>query len=198
MLKLGVTGSIATGKSTVLAHIATRGIPTISSDDIVRRLYEGAAVAGVEQLFPGVTTDGRVDRKALVARLVAEPERVRDLEALVHPMVRTEIASFFDEAEKRGETVAAAEIPLLFETGHDYGLDVVIVAAVDDATQRRRALARPGMSVEKLEAILARQTPQDEKKARADYVIDTGVSLDDTYRAVDALLDRLVANQEAP
>ena len=198
MLKLGVTGSIATGKSTVLAHIATRGIPTISSDDIVRRLYEGAAVAGVEHLFPGVTTDGRVDRKALVARLVAEPERVRDLEALVHPMVRTEIASFFDEAEKRGETVAAAEIPLLFETGHDYGLDVVIVAAVDDATQRRRALARPGMSVEKLEAILARQTPQDEKKARADYVIDTGVSLDDTYRAVDALLDRLVANQEAP
>ena len=198
MLKLGVTGSIATGKSTVLAHIATRGIPTISSDDIVRRLYEGAAVAGVEQLFPGVTTDGRVDRKALVARLVAEPERVRDLEALVHPMVRTEIASFFDEAEKRGETVAAAEIPLLFETGHDYGLDVVIVAAVDDATQRRRALARPGMIVEKLEAILARQTPQDEKKARADYVIDTGVSLDDTYRAVDALLDRLVANQEAP
>ena len=198
MLKLGVTGSIATGKSTVLAHIATRGIPTISSDDIVRRLYEGAAVAGVEQLFPGVTTDGRVDRKALVARLVAEPERVRDLEALVHPMVRTEIASFFDEAEKRGETVAAAEIPLLFETGHDYGLDVIIVAAVDDATQRRRALARPGMSVEKLEAILARQTPQDEKKARADYVIDTGVSLDDTYRAVDALLDRLVANQEAP
>lgn len=198
MLRLGVTGSIATGKSTVLAHIAARGIPTISSDDIVRRLYEGAAVAGVEQLFPGVTTDGRVDRKALVARLVAEPERVRDLEALVHPMVRTEIASFFDEAEKRGETVAAAEIPLLFETGHDYGLDVVIVAAVDDATQRRRALARPGMSVEKLEAILARQTPQDEKKARADYVIDTGVSLDDTYRAVDALLDRLVANQEAP
>ena len=198
MLKLGVTGSIATGKSTVLAHIATRGIPTISSDDIVRRLYEGAAVAGVEQLFPGVTTDGRVDRKALVARLVAEPERVRDLEALVHPMVRTEVASFFDEAEKRGAAVAAAEIPLLFETGHDYGLDVVIVAAVDDATQRRRALARPGMSVEKLEAILARQTPQDEKKARADYVIDTGVSLDDTYRAVDALLDRLVANQEAP
>lgn len=195
MLKLGLTGSIATGKSTVLAHIATHGIPTFSSDDAVHRLYEGAAVAPIAARFPDVVHDGRVNRTRLSAVLIAAPERLSEIEAIVHPLVRAEVRNFFADAEAKGHWAAVADIPLLYERGFDYGLDAVIVTAVDEAVQRQRVLARPGMSVEKLEAILARQLPQDDKKARADYVIDTGGSIDDTYRAVDALLLRLKTNQ---
>lgn len=193
MLRIGLTGSIATGKSTVLAMIAALDIPTISSDDIVHRLYEGAAVGPVERLFPGVTTNGRVDRTALAARLIEHPERTAELEAVVHPLVRAEIAAFFAAAERRGEAVAVAEIPLLFEGRHDYGLDAVIAVVTDEAIQRRRALARPGMSVEKLDAILARQMPQAEKKSRATYVIDTSGSLRETEAAIQELMDGLGA-----
>lgn len=195
MLKLGLTGSIATGKSTVLAHIAKQGIPTFSSDEAVHRLYEGAAVAPIEALFPGIVHDGRVDRARLSARLLEAPGRLAELEAVVHPLVRAEILQFFARSEADGAWAAVADVPLLYERGFDYGLDAVIVTAVDEMTQRQRVLARPGMSVEKLNAILARQLGQDEKKARADHVIDTGGSIDDTHRAVDALLQRLKANQ---
>lgn len=198
MLKLGLTGSIATGKTTVLDHIADRGFPTFSSDEAVHRLYAGAAVAPIGALFPAVVHDGAIDRTALAREIVAAPERLGEVEAIVHPMVRQEIARFFAAAEESGATLAVADIPLLFERGFDYGLDAVIVTAVAEPIQRQRALARPGMSVEKLDAILARQMPQADKKARADQVIDTGGSLDDTYRAVDALLDEFVANQGEP
>lgn len=193
MLRVGLTGSIAAGKSTVLGMLRARGIPTISSDDIVHRLYEGEAAAPVEALFPGVTTLGRIDRRALAERLVDDPRRLADLEAVVHPLVRTAISAFFADAEARGETIAVAEIPLLYEGGFDYGLDAVIVVTVDAAEQRRRVLARPGMTVEKLEAILARQLPQAEKKKRADYVIDTSHSLAATEDAIGGIVDSLRA-----
>lgn len=195
MLKLGLTGSIATGKTTVLDHIASRGIPTFSSDEAVHRLYRGAAAQPLEQLFPGIVHDGIVDRTALSARLVAAPDRLAEVEAVVHPLVRAEVARFFADAQASGATMAVVDVPLLFERGFDYGLDAVIVTAVDEPEQRRRAMARPGMTVEKLDTILARQMPQADKRARADHVIDTGGSIDDTYRAVDALLGKLQPNQ---
>lgn len=195
MLKLGLTGSIATGKTTVLNHIAARGFPTFSSDEAVHRFYAGAAAQPIAALFPAVVHDGVVDRTALARELVAAPERLAGVEAIVHPMVREAIATFFADAAESGAPIAVADIPLLYERGFDFGLDAVIVTAVDAAEQRQRALAREGMSVEKLATILARQMPQADKKARADYVIDTGGSVDDTYRSVDSLLDSLVATQ---
>lgn len=192
MLRVGLTGSIATGKSTVLGMLRGKDIPTISSDDVVHELYQGPAVEPVEALFPGVTTQGRIDRRALAARLVASPGRLPELEAVVHPLVRREIEAFFAEAEARGEQIAVAEIPLLYEGGFDYGLDAVVVVVVDPALQRKRVLARAGMSVEKLEAILARQIPQAEKERRADYVVDTSRSLEATENAINRIVADLV------
>jgi dephospho-CoA kinase len=193
VLKVGLTGSIATGKSTVLDFIAAEGVAVISSDEIVHRLYSGGAVAPVERLFPGVSTARGIDREELSRRLVAEPERLRELEAVVHPLVRNEIAYFFKAEEGRNAPLAVADIPLLFESGFDYGLDAVIVTTVDSATQRERALKREGMSVEKLQAILARQMPQDEKIRRATYVIDTSGSLQETQKEVRELVAQLKA-----
>lgn len=184
MLKLGLTGSIATGKSTVLKLLAEHGIPTFSSDEAVHELYAGEAVGPVDALFPGVGAGGSIDRAELSRRLLAEPSRLRELEAVVHPLVRARIAKFLAEAEASGSDIAVVDIPLLYEGGHDWGLDAVIVTVVDAAGQRRRALARPGMTDEKLDAILARQMPQAEKIARADYVIDTGKSMKDTEEDV--------------
>lgn len=195
MLKIGLTGSIATGKSTVLDTLAGLGIPTISSDAIVHRLYAGPASEAIERIFPGVTNDGVVDREVLSRELVTRPERIIELEALVHPLVRNEIAYFFKAAEGRGEPLAVVDIPLLFEGGFDYGLDAIIVTAVDPQIQRQRALARPGMTEEKLDAILARQLPQAEKKRRASYVIDTAGAIDETRRVVESLVENLKANQ---
>jgi dephospho-CoA kinase len=193
VLKVGLTGSIATGKSTVLDFIAAEGVAVISSDEIVHRLYSGAAVAPVERLFPGVSTARGIDREELSRRLVAEPERLKELEAVVHPLVRNEIAYFFKAEEGRNAPLAVADIPLLFEGGFDYGLDAVIVTTVDPAIQRERALKREGMSVEKLVAVLARQMPQDEKIRRATYVIDTSGSLQETQKEVRELVAQLKA-----
>jgi len=195
MLKLGLTGSIATGKSTALKAFADLGIPTFSSDEAVHDLYRGAAVAPVEAAFPGVTVDGVIDREKLSRHLVGHPGRLQQLEAIVHPLVRARIRSFLADAEARGEAIAVVDIPLLFENGVDWGLDAVIVTIVDAAEQRRRALARPGMTVEKLEAILARQLTQAEKVKRATYIIDTADTIEATRQSVADLVQRL--RQEA-
>lgn len=189
MWKIGLTGSIATGKSTALQAFADLGVPVFSSDEAVHALYRGEAVAPIERLFPGVVHDGVVDRAELGRRLVEHPERLKDVEAIVHPLVRNQIAYFFKAAEGRGEPLAVADIPLLFEGGFDYALDAVIVMTVDPAIQRQRALQRPGMTVEKLEAVLARQLPQDEKKRRATHVLDTAGTIDQTRQHLRALVD---------
>lgn len=191
MWKIGLTGSIATGKSTALQAFAALGVPVFSSDEAVHALYRGEAVAPVERLFPGVTRDGAVDREELARRLIDHPERIKEVEALVHPLVRNQIAYFFKAAEGRGEPLAVADIPLLYEGGFDYGLDAVVVTAVDPAIQRQRALLRPGMTVEKLEAMLAHQLPQDEKKRRATYVLDTEVPIEKTRDHVRELVEKL-------
>jgi len=191
MLKLGLTGSIATGKSTVLNMLADLGVPVFSSDEAVHALYRGAAVAPLEALFPGVTVDGVIDRTELAQRLLHTPERLAEVEAIVHPLVRSQIAAFFEGAEAAGATLAVADIPLLFERGFDYGLDAVVVTVVDEVTQRRRALRRPGMTVEKLDTLLARQMPQAEKQSRATHVIDTSQPLEVTRDRVVALVEAL-------
>ena len=193
MLKLGLTGSIATGKSTVLAAFADLGIPTFSSDEAVHELYAGEAVAPVEAAFPGVSMRGAIDRMELGRRLVADPRRLTELEAIVHPLVRRRIGDFLAVAAATGAHIAVVDIPLLFENGVDWGFDAIIVTTADETEQRRRALERPGMTVEKLEAILARQLPQAEKVRRATYVLDTSAPVEATRQAVAALVKNLRA-----
>ncbi|WP_404400942.1 dephospho-CoA kinase [Pelagibacterium halotolerans] len=173
MLRVALTGSIATGKSTILSQCEALGLPTYSADTAVHELYEKDAVAAMETMFPGVTAGGRVDRAALSAALADDPKRIVDLEELIHPLVRGKTEAFFDAAEDGGADIAVVEIPLLFETGSRYALDAVIVTVCKPELQRRRALGRPGMSEQKLDMILARQMRQEDKAARADYVIDT-------------------------
>lgn len=173
MKRIGVTGSMATGKSTLLAAFAAKGVPVFSADQAVAELYAGEAVAPVDALFPGVSKHGVIDRSELSRRLATDPSGFKRLEAVVHPLVRARIKAFLDAAERDGHVAAVVEVPLLFESGYDYGFDAIAVTHVDDAIQRQRILARPGMTVEKLETLLARQLPQAEKKSRATWLFDT-------------------------
>ena len=195
MWKIGLTGSIASGKSTVDKMFRELGVPVFSSDDAVHELYRGEAVAPIEALFPGTTRNGEVDRAAL-SRVLTAPGQLHALEAVVHPLVRARVAKFIAEAEASGAALAVVDVPLLFESGHDYGFDRIAVTLADDATIRERALARPGMTVEKLDAILARQIPQAEKKARADYLFYTDGPLKKTRNAVAALVEALKASPQ--
>ena len=195
MVTLGLTGSIASGKSTVLGYFAAKGVPVFSSDDAVHELYRGAALGPVAALFAGVVRDGAIDRVELSRQLVAAPERLAELEAVVHPLVRSQIARFLGDAEAAGADLAVVDIPLLFERGIDWGFDAVLVTIVDADEQRRRALARPGMTVEKLDAILARQMPQAEKARRATYVVDTGRDRDAVRAEVEGLIETLRAGR---
>ena len=185
---LGLTGSIATGKSTVLGLFAELGALVRSADQTVHMLYAGRAAEAVEEQFPGTVTNGVVDRVRLAKKLLEEPERFAELEALIHPMVREETFAFLDKARAGGHSVVVLEIPLLFETGAPYPLDATVVTWCDARIQRKRALARSGMTVEKLETILARQIGQAEKMSRADYRIDTGDGLKKTRAQVAEVL----------
>ena len=194
MRKIGLTGSIATGKSTVLKAFAALGVPVFSADEAVHELYQSEAVAPVAKAFPGVARDGKIDRAALSAALVKAPETLATLEAIVHPLVRRRVAAFLKHAEAGGALLAVADIPLLFESGYDYGLDAVAVTVTTDAIQRQRAMSRPGMTVEKFETILARQMPQAEKRARATYIFDTSGAPNETRKRVKALVDAIKAS----
>lgn len=195
MLRVGLTGSMATGKSTVLKEIAGLGVPTHSADDAVHALYEGEAAPLIEAVFPGTVKDGSVNRKALGALLAAQPQRLGELESLIHPLVRERAMVFLDAAEALGADMAVIEIPLLFETGAGYGLDKVIVTACDPQIQRARAMARPGMNGEKLDFLLSRQLDQAEKRARADIVIDTSGTMDETIDRTRAAIAALRAGK---
>ena len=195
MWRIGITGSIATGKSTVLDAFRALGVPVYSADAAVAELYAGEAVAPVEALFPGVAVNGVINRALLSSRLAADPSGFRRLEAVVHPLVRTRIARFMEDAQKAGAALAVVEVPLLFESGYDYGFDAIGVTYVDEVIQRQRALARPGMTVEKLDTILARQMPQADKRARATYAFDTGGSVQQTADKVKALVASIQARQ---
>lgn len=188
MIVIGLTGSIGMGKSTTAAMFAERGIPVTDSDAIVHRLYRGAAVKPVAALFPEAVVDGAIDRDRLAAHVLNDPEALRRLEAVVHPLVRAEQDRFVAEARAAGSTMAVIDIPLLFETGAETRVDRVVTVTADADIQRARVMARPGMTEEKFRSILARQIPDSLKRERADFVIDTGHGLADAERQVEAVI----------
>jgi len=193
MLILGLTGSIGMGKSTTSAMFQAEGVPVYDSDAAVHALYAagGAAVAPVAAAFPGVVVDGAIDRARLSAAVVGNSQALAQLEAIVHPLVGAHRIGFFEEAEAQGHDIVVLDIPLLYETGGEKKVDKVVVVSAPADVQRQRVLARPGMTPEKFEAILARQTPDAEKRARADFVIDTGQGLDPARQQVRDLLTLL-------
>lgn len=191
MLIIGLTGSIGMGKSTAAARFRARDILVCDADAVVHELYEGPAVPVIEAAFPGVIREGRVDRDRLSAALVATPGGFDRLEAIVHPLVREAERSFLRDASQRGAAMAVLEIPLLFEIGADARVDVTVVVSASEDTQRGRVLHRPGMTSDKLARLLARQTPDGEKRARADFVVDTNRSVAECEAQVDAIIERL-------
>ena len=195
MLIIGLTGSVGMGKSTVAARFRERGIPVCDADALVHALYEGEAVAPIEAAFPGSTTDGKVDRQRLSALLLADPAGFKRLEGIVHPMVHQAELECLRAAEMSGATMAVLEVPLLLEAGKDKYCDVTVVVSASAEIQRERVLARPGMTAEKLEAVLRRQMPDADKRARADFVVDTGIAIAETLAQVDGLIDRLLGRR---
>ena len=191
MIRVGLTGSIGMGKSTTAAMFREAGAPVLDSDQIVHDLYRGAAVAPIEAAFPGVATDGVVDREKLGRRVLSDPEALKRLEAIVHPLVWAERDRFLKEQEARGARIVVYDVPLLFETGAQDSVDVIVVVSAPEDVQRARVLARPGMTEEKFAAILKKQVPDAEKRARADHVVDTSQGLD-AARAQAAGIVRLL------
>ncbi len=190
MILLGLTGSIGMGKSTTTAMFADLGAVVWNADDAVHRLYApgGEAVGPVGEAFPGVVVDGAVDRTRLAEALGKDDTAFRRLESIVHPLVAQGRAADLAAARTAGVKLAVLDIPLLFETGGDKGVDAVVVVTADPAIQAERVLARPGMTRERFDAILARQMPDAEKRARADFVIDTGRGLEAARAEVEAIV----------
>ena len=188
MLVIGLTGSIGMGKSSVAARLRALGIAVFDADAEVHRLYAGPAVAAIEAAFPGTTDGGKVDRQKLSAVLLANPRDFARLEAIVHPLVFAAERAFLHAQAQRGARLAVLEVPLLLESGKPPRVDVIIVASTAADLQRERVLRRPGMTLEKLEQVLGRQMPDAEKRARADYVVDTS----GTFAETDAQVDRIV------
>ncbi|HUG46312.1 MAG TPA: dephospho-CoA kinase [Sphingomicrobium sp.] len=184
MIKLALTGSIGMGKSTVARMFERAGVPVFDADFEVRRLQGlgGGLVEKIERRFPGTTDEGGVNREALSNRVVGNPDELADLEALVHPAVHLARSKFL--LENQDKPALVFEIPLLFETGGEEAFDKILVVTAPPEVQRERVLSRPGMTEEKFEALLARQVPDEEKRSRADFVIDTGTDLSTTERQV--------------
>ena len=178
MIILGLTGSIGMGKSTTAKLFAEAGVPGLRCRCDRSQLYEGEAVPAIEAAFPGTTADGKVDRTRLSAQVVHDPAAMRRLEQIVHPMLGASRQKFLDDAEQSGAPVAVVDVPLLFETGGEKRVDAVVVVTTTPEIQRERILARDNMTGEKLDAILARQLPDAEKRKRADFVVDTSHGLD--------------------
>ncbi|MBV6489262.1 MAG: dephospho-CoA kinase [Pseudorhodoplanes sp.] len=191
MFILGLTGSIGMGKTTTARLFAEEGVPVHDADAAVHRLYEGEAVALIEREFPGTTSEGKVDRAKLGARVVGDPQALKRLEAIVHPLVRRSETNFLDDTRRRGAPVVVLDIPLLFETGGDARVDAVVVVTAPAEVQRARVLARPDMTAEKFEALLAKQMPDAEKRRRADFIVDSGHGLEPARAQVRDILARV-------
>ncbi|MBB3936301.1 dephospho-CoA kinase [Aureimonas phyllosphaerae] len=189
MKVLGLTGSIGMGKSTTAEMFEALGVPVHSADATVHRLYAGRAASLVEARFPGTVRDGVVDRAALGARVLGDAEALAALEAIVHPLVREEERAFLDAAHAAGAPLAVLDIPLLYETSGEGRVDAVLVVTAPPDIQRARVLARPGMTAERFEKILASQMPDTDKRRRADFVIDTGEGLEAARGAVRRIVE---------
>lgn len=200
MLIIGLTGSIGMGKSTTAKMFREAGIPVYDADAAVADLYEkgGAAVEPLEAAFPGVTKDGAVDREALRQRVLGDDAAMTKLNGIVHPLVGADRAGFFEAAEEAGADMVVLDIPLLFETGGDARMDAVVVVSAPESQQRERVLARPGMTPERLDAILARQMHDAEKRARAHFVVDTGRGLEPARQQVIEIIEVMRDPQRRP
>lgn len=190
MIILGLTGSIGMGKSTTAKLFAEAGVPVYDADAAVHKLYEGEAVAAIEAAFPGATVGGKVDRTRLSARVVHDPAAIKRLEGIVHPMLGASRQKFLDDAEQAGAPVAVVDVPLLYETGGEKRVDAVVVVTTTPEIQRQRILARDNMTPEKLDAILARQLPDAEKRKRAHFLVDTSHGLDPVRARIRDILDQ--------
>ncbi len=188
MFVLGLTGSLGMGKSTTADFFAEAGVPVHDADAVVHALYEGEAVAAIEAAFPGSTQNGKVDRGKLAARVVNDPSALQRLESIVHPLVRAAETRFLADAQAQGAAVAVLNVPLLLETAGDARVDAIVVVSAPADVQRQRVLARPGMTAEKLDALLARQMADAEKRGRADFIVDTGQGLDAARAQVQEIL----------
>jgi dephospho-CoA kinase len=188
---LGLTGSIGMGKSTTAALFVERGVPLHDADAAVHRLHRGRAAAPIEAAFPGTVVDGAVDRARLGAAVLGKPEALRRLEAIIHPLVREEEEAFLARCRREGAGLAVIDVPLLFETGGEARCDAVLVVTAPAEVQRERVLARPGMSAEKLDAVLSRQMPDAEKRRRAHFLVDTSRGLMAARRQVGSILAAL-------
>lgn len=189
---LGLTGSVGMGKSTTAQMFAGEGVPVFDADAAVHKVYAGEAVPLIERAFPGTTRGGAVDRARLAAAVLGKPKELARLEKLVHPLVRKSRTDFLENAKQAGAKAVILDIPLLLETGGDDRLDAVIVVSAPAEIQRERVLARPGMTAEKFEAILTRQMPDSEKRARADFVIDSGSGFDPAREQVRVVLSKVL------
>jgi len=192
MIIRGLTGASGMGKSTTAKLFAEAGVPVYDADAIVHMLYEGEAVPVIEAAFPGTTAEGKVDRARLSARVVHDPAAIKQLEQIVHPMLGASRQKFLHEAEQSGAPVAVVDVPLLFETGGEKRVDAVVVVTTTPEIQRERILARDNMTGEKLDAILALQLPDAEKRERADFVVDTSHGLDPVRARIRDILDQAV------
>ena len=191
MIVVGLTGSIGMGKSTTAGLFAAEGVPVNDADQVVHDLYRSDAVEAIRDVFPDVIVDGIVDRQKLSANLAKNPANFKTLEAIVHPLVRLREKAFLEDQNAAGASVVVLDIPLLFETNASGRVDKIVVVSCPPEIQRERVLARPGMTLEKFELILSRQTPDAEKRARADYVIDTGRGIDKAREQVKTILQDL-------
>lgn len=196
MVVAGLTGSIGMGKSATVDMFRRLGVPVHDSDAAVHELYSGDAVDPVGKAFPGVLRDGSVDRSLLAQRVLNDPQAMKRLEAMIHPMVAAHRRSFVSQMRRSGSPLVVLDVPLLFETGADADVDVRIVVTAPVDVQKQRVLARPGMTPEKFAAILGRQMPDEEKRRRADIVIDTSRGFAAVERDVKDIVNRLSAHVE--
>ena len=195
MLIIGLTGSIAMGKSTIAAMLEKNGIPIISADQIVHDLYSGEAVPLIEKAFPGSTENGQVNREKLLKLLLNEEEGFKKLENLIHPLVRQKEWEFIKEQKNESAEIIAIEIPLLFETGADKLLDAVLLASAPADVQKQRVMQRPGMTTEKFKTLLAKQMPDAEKREKADFIVDTSCSMEETEDQLKEIIVSLKQQQ---
>lgn len=198
MIVLGLTGSIGMGKSTTAKMFAEAGVPVHDSDETVHRLYAGAAAPLVEAAFPGTVVDGTVDRGLLAGQVIGKRQALKQLEAIVHPLVRADAEAFLTRHRDAGAPLVVLDIPLLFETGGRGRVDKVVVVTTPPDVQRERVLARPGMTAEKFEAILKSQVPDAEKRRLADFVIDTSLGMEAAREAVGAIVAVLAGGKTGP
>ena len=195
MIVIGLTGSIGMGKSTTAKMFSDAGVPVHDSDEAVHRLYAGKAAPLVEAAFPGSVSDGVVDRVALSRHVLGDPQGLRKLEAIIHPLVRADAEAFLARHREQNAPLAVLDIPLLFEAGGRNRVDKVVVVTAPADIQRDRVLSRPGMTEEKFAAILDKQVPDAEKRRQADFIIDTGQGIEPARLAVGKIIAELTGGK---